>query len=442
MRDLLILLLLMSLAPVVLVGPQAAVLLWAWASLLSPSTYLYGFTAQIRYTEIFAIAAIVLVVIAEGRKLPRSNLTTWLLAIFVIHASLSTFLSEADPEITREIWENLLKVLALSAVVLITIDSKIRLHTLLIVISLALGFHATTEGLKFILSGGSHHIFGPQRSSFVDNNHYAAVLLMVIPITGFLAKWTDNKFSKLAFQFVFVLMIVTVIGTFSRGGFLGLLAIGSIVAWRSRGRLRAWAVLVPALLLVSLVIPDDWFTRIDTIRTADQDNSFMGRVIAWKISILIALDNPVFGGGFRAVQDLAIWQQQSINFDRLRFIPTAPVFEDSRAAHSIYFEVLGDLGFVGLALFLGIFATAWRNATKLRRQLSESIGGRESWAYDLAGTIQLSLAAFLVSGAALSFAYFDLAYLLVAMSSILAGLYLRSERARPPRFPDLGGSAK
>src|SRR5947208_10492047 len=107
---------------------------------------------------------------------------------------------------------------------------------------------------------------------------------------------------------------------------------------------------------------------MDTIMTADQDESFMGRVIAWKQSTLIALDHPWFGGGFFAVQDPVLWTQYRRVFHRLDFIPTSePAEQAVYAAHSIYFQVLGDLGFAGLIIFLSILITAWRNASAIMK---------------------------------------------------------------------------
>jgi len=89
----------------------------------------------------------------------------------------------------------------------------------------------------------------------------------------------------------------------------------------------------------------------------------------------------------------------------------------AHAAHSIYFQVLGDLGFVGLALYLLLLAAAWRNASLA---IKHSLANPEvRWAHDLARTFQYCLLPFIVSGAALSMAYFDLAFVLVALTAVL-----------------------
>src|SRR6185312_11347545 len=154
------------------------------------------------------------------------------------------------------------------------------------------------------------------------------------------------------------------------------------------------------------------------IEDVSQDSSFMGRVIAWKINTLAAIEHPLTGAGFHSTQDLAVWNHLSQNFSALDIIPTRrPDTVMAHAAHSIYFQVLGDLGFVGLGLYLLLLAVAWRNASLAIKQ---SLANPEvRWAHDLGRTFQYCLLPFIVSGAALSMAYFDLAFVLVALTAVL-----------------------
>jgi probable O-glycosylation ligase (exosortase A-associated) len=168
---------------------------------------------------------------------------------------------------------------------------------------------------------------------------------------------------------------------------------------------------------------------MDTIKTADQDNSFMGRVIAWKQSTLLALDNPIFGGGFHAIQDIAIWHKYAQGFRKLDFIPTDdPNPVHAFAAHSIYFQTLGDLGFVGLGIFIAILISSWRNAAAIIRASRDR--PEWDWARDLAKNLQYSIFAYVIAGAALNMAYFDFMYMIFALLAALRRLVVRSSEAQ------------
>ena len=101
----------------------------------------------------------------------------------------------------------------------------------------------------------------------------------------------------------------------------------------------------------------------------------------------------------------------------LDFVPTDPAGPMPRAAHSIYFEVLGDMGFVGLGLFVAMLASMAVNLRRVRRLAREQANLR--WAFDLAFALQGSLVAYMVAGAALSMAYVDLVYVLAAATVTL-----------------------
>ncbi len=138
-------------------------------------------------------------------------------------------------------------------------------------------------------------------------------------------------------------------------------------------------------LVVVQFMPQEWFDRMATIKTYEQDQSAKGRLDSWLWAFNLA-SRRFFGGGFEA-------------------------FSRRLDAHSIYFEVLGEHGFVGLLLFLLLWAFAWMAASRIRRQ-AEKIEDM-AWLAMLMRMTQVALAAYLATGAFLGMAYFDYPYNLV-----------------------------
>jgi probable O-glycosylation ligase (exosortase A-associated) len=101
-----------------------------------------------------------------------------------------------------------------------------------------------------------------------------------------------------------------------------------------------------------------------------------------------------------------------------------------RAIHSIYFNVLGDQGFVGLLLFLGLLFATWRKCSKVRKRTRDV--PELKWAFDLASMLQVSLVAFVTGGTFLPMAYFDLTYQLMALPALLAAYVLQAVADRSP----------
>ena len=101
---------------------------------------------------------------------------------------------------------------------------------------------------------------------------------------------------------------------------------------------------------------------------------------------------------------------------------------------SIYFEILGDTGFVGLGVFLAIMATGFNNLRVIRRL---TVNRPEwAWATDLAYALRLTLVAYAVSGAALSMAYFELYYVFTTLISVLRKHVETEVNAPKPQIRD------
>jgi len=118
----------------------------------------------------------------------------------------------------------------------------------------------------------------------------------------------------------------------------------------------------------------------------------------------LANDRPLTGGGFDAYANW-IYDKYNPSYDGPRY-----------AAHSIYFQVLGEHGWVALVLFLLFWALVWRMCSQVARLAQ----GRSEyhWAYWLAQMIKVSIVAYLVGGAFLNLAYWDVPYYLFVAIAI------------------------
>jgi probable O-glycosylation ligase (exosortase A-associated) len=170
--------------------------------------------------------------------------------------------------------------------------------------------------------------------------------------------------------------------------------------------------------MIALLAPASWTDRMQTIKSADEDSSFMGRVEAWQVSSEIAISNPVFGGGFHAVQVQTVWDQFKGKGGLLSFIDTGMTSARARSAHSIYFEVLGDRGFVGLFLFLAILMRAIVNIVYIRSVVIDR-SVEFGWAGDLSRTLMVVIVIYIFGGAALNIAYYEILYATIMLTEVL-----------------------
>ena len=406
----------LGLVPMAFMDGFIAFLLWIFTTLMSPANYLYGFMQGFRYVFVFAgIAALLLMLgrVKERGKFPW-NASTVLLLFFVVHGMLSAaFALQPNPLLEIRV-ETFWKGMALALMAPFFLSSRWRIHMTLVVLALGLGFHAVVDGLKVIASGGTHNVVGVTSSSLTDNNLYALGMAMLVPLLMYLYRYSAHRYAKLVAVFGVVVTIMTIIGTNSRGGFLALAVVGFWYWLTSHRKLTSLVVLAVLAFGVVQMAPERWFDRIESIRTAGEDDSFMNRVAAWRVSASIASDHPVFGGGFNAVQNYWIWDEHK---DRPSLFAVDMSKYTPKAAHSIYFQVLGDLGYVGLLLFLALLISAFYARARVKRIYAKTQRGL--WALDLSNAGCLSLVAFMAAGGGVSLAYFELVYFLIVMLSLL-----------------------
>ncbi len=413
MRDLLFAGVWALLLPLNFAAAHVGVLLWVWVALLSPNEMLYGFMGAVPFNKIVAIITLALVFLQKDKKDVYLDTVSWLLILFAASITMSWANSIISVPDGDALYEKALKIIVLALTITAVMTTRHRIHLLVMIITVSYGFVGVTEGLMSIASGGGHKILGT--GSIGDNNSVATTMLMIIPLLFYLAKYSAVAVVRMGFWTVLGLCLVTVVMTFSRGGFVGLLVLAAFTIKNTRNKFASFAIVATAGLLVFELAPESWFARLSTMENAGNDSSFMGRVVAWKVSLLIALDHPFFGGGMHAVQRLLVWSTYKESLHRVNFVTTPPPDDIPHAAHSVYFELLGDLGFTGLILFLAIITITYWNCTRIGRM---SRGNPSlAWADDLSRMLQISIVVYLVTSAALSMGYFELVYVLIGLIS-------------------------
>ena len=403
--------------------PFIGLSLWLWSSLVPINTWAYGFSTSIRWNLIFALTTIIGYSLSKHKPKFQGDLLFTLILVFAFHMTLSSIMHNSNDIVVWREYEFFIKAIVFFVFACLIVEKPLHFEGLLWACTLSIGAKACIEGMKFIHSGGGH-VVRPLSTQFSDNNLGALASLIVIPLMMYLYTRYQHKIVKLGLGSFIFLNVMFIIGSDSRGGFVGLLALGAYFFWKSKRKLVVSLLIMVFGILVLQFADQDWLERMQTINEATEDGSFMSRIMAWKLSIILAINHPVFGGGFNAVAWGPTWLGLLQQFSMLDFIPT-PVPSSIYVAHSIYFQVLGDVGFVGFFWYTSILWFTFRGLTVVRKK------SLEPWVASLAVYTQLSFVAFLVAGAALSSPYNDLFLLMVAITILLKRRLLKEKVTNP-----------
>jgi probable O-glycosylation ligase (exosortase A-associated) len=390
-------------------------MLWAWIALCAPQQYMYGFVGTLPLDKIAVGVTFISVFIDQTKRKPYIDTHILLVGLFVLQGAISYSVGLSNLDRSYDLLDKMLKIYALCFVMTMAGRGRVQIHAMVIIICLGMGIHGALEGLKYIASAGGHKVMAP--SSIGDNNYLAMATVMVLPLLVYLFRYSEARLIRFCFLGAALACFAGVVATGSRGGLIGLGVLGVFLVLQSRRKLLtllAVTVLGGGLLALA---PSQWTERMHTISTASQDDSFMSRVSSWKLNTIVALERPLVGGGYDALENWAVFDIYKPKFHMLDDVISSPEPTIAFAAHSIYFETLGDLGFPGFFLFMAILFTGFRNLGRILR----ATRGNESllWAHDLAVLFRLSLIVFMVCGALLSAAYFELLYIMLTQVSVL-----------------------
>ncbi|HTO40734.1 MAG TPA: putative O-glycosylation ligase, exosortase A system-associated [Rhizomicrobium sp.] len=427
MRDIALVAMIFGCVPVILRYPFAGVLVWAWISIAVPHQEAWGFSNSIPLNLIVAGATIAGWMFSKDRQLPPTHFIYWTFIVFLVWVTFNSFFALA-PSWSWEFWDRCWKTIVLGLFAAAMATNKVRLHALIWVVVISLFYYGVKGGIFTLTTGGQYHVLGPPNSFIGDNNCLALALLMVLPLANYLRLQTRRKWLATGTLIAMGFTVIAIIGSYSRGAMLGLAAVCLAGLFRTKHRFLYLALVTVLVVPVFQFMPASFHERIQSISQAETDESFQGRVSAWKVAYYCARDYFPLGVGFYGPQRNAVYHT---------YLPG----EEAHAAHSIYFQVLGEHGFIGLGIYLVLIAAAFVTSTRIRK-LTRGVPGLE-WNYQLASMIQVSLIAFCVGGAALSLAYYDVFILNVALLLPLlkiAHATVAARRAVKPVVDDLPGA--
>ncbi len=398
MRDIVVTLAVFGSLPFILARPYIGILVWSWLGYMNPHRLAWGFSTEMPFAFMVALATFAAILMSQEKKQIPWTRETKLLLAFTAWMFITTVFA-MYPWLAWPQWDKVWKIMLMTFVTLMVINDRRRLDLLVVVIALSLAFYGVKGGIFVLTGGGAHNVRGPNGSFIADRNSIGLALLMTLPLLWYVRLQAKQMWQRHALLAAASLTLIAVIGTHSRGALVGLAAVALFFLMKARNRFSIIMAAIPLVLVVLYVMPQEWFDRMHTIETYDEDSSAQGRLYAWGNAIEIANQHWI-GGGFRAVTGYG-----------------------GTDSHSNWFGVLGEQGWIGLAMFMLLHVFTWRSASQIIKLTAPH--KELMWARDLSAMIQVSLVAYMSAGSFLGLQYFDLFYHLIVIVVITKVLVQR-----------------
>jgi putative inorganic carbon (HCO3(-)) transporter len=355
------------------------------------------FPAELGTFPLVKIVAVTTLVMYSVSKLMRKQpMTFWpielkcLLIIMAIGVVLIPSAANRQDSIDK-LTDSLEKVAIIFVLIINLVDTRARLIKMLdllvvcgAVLALA-AIHSYVVGEYLVKDKGvGVRIAGLVGGIFGNPNDLATALDMLLPFSVVQAL-TGRGLRRLFYLTVSAVMALAVVFTFSRGGFLGLVAVAGLTIWKL-GRHNRAAILFGSFILLGVVllsVPNGYGARLGSILHIENDatGSAQERQELLTKAFGVAVHHPIVGVGLGNFHIYSIHE---------------------KAAHNSYLETSAELGLAGLLAYLIIIFAPLRKLTALQRSIAKRGAGgsglslEDRGAYYLSVGLQATLVAYLV----------------------------------------------
>ena len=411
MRDILLTLIFVALVPAIVRHPEVGAYAWVWISMMNPHKLTYGFA----YSLPFAQAIVLLTILGyffkkEKQPLPMNGGVA-ILFLLIFWVTLTSFFAIGAQDRVWDRWIFFMKIQFMIIFTLLLLRDRKQIEILIWLIVLSIGIYGVKGGIWTLLTGGGGRVWGPSGGLLQENNSLAVALVMILPLVYYLMSMAKTRWLRWGLIASMVFIAFSILGSQSRGALVALLAMAALLGLKGKYPVRSSVALLVLVAGAIAFMPATWVDRMDTIQTYSSDSSALSRIYTWHTMWNVALDRPLVGAGF-AADTPEVFASYAPNDARYEAF-----FGRIYVAHSIYFQALGEHGFPGLLLYLGLWVWVWFSAGRTAKA-AEALPGMQDWAPLLMRMCQVSTVGFCAGGAFLSMMYFDFPYYLIAIVTL------------------------
>jgi len=369
-----------------------------------------------RTLAVFVLASFFL----HGNKLRFPLVTKWFLAFYgaMLVAIPLAFWQSNSMQFCIAFVE--VVVFHLLIVALLTTEERIKQFVILNVC--LVGWLGGTALLMYA-QGVRIVTMGIERSSGItssggDPNTLGITLVTAMPLEFLLMSKGNGRWVRLLGLGVFLLSLETIITTGSRTSFFtfGVLVILLILS-DFRRKAKFLPILVVAIPLLWLAIPEQYKARYETVDNLKDDDSYQNRVLSWQGGVQMFLHNPLTGVGPDNYTDA----------NGSKYWPGQP--KHWLNAHSLFFKLIGELGIVGVITFGGYLVTLIGLNFKMARRRMQRGAGIMAQKFPL--YCNMSLFLLLITGYSAHNLYRSTWFILGAITGAVGLLQVREMAADP-----------
>ena len=410
MRDYVVLIFLAGCIYAALKKPWLGVLSLAVFSYLNPHAYAWGFVRSLPvYYVLFLVVAFRTFTAKDKDSIPKDWRITVFIILWIYFAITST--QAYFPDIAWQRFWLVTKIYLPFFFTLVLINTRFKLYCLVVTIAASIGIVAVKGGLFAILHGFSARVYGPPATQFEENNAFAVAMLICIPLLLIWQRETRNSLFKKGILLAIPIIYAASLCSWSRGALITMTVLTLMLILNSKHKLLAIPLVLVGAFIVKDYLPQEWFGRMHTLETYQEDSSAMSRIQAWTDGWNHTLEHPFVGAGFDG------WREVT-----------------QRDWHSSYVEMFSEHGFIAFGLWLSLIVGTLISMTTLPKKTFQ-VEGME-WVANYCFMLRASLICYMVGTAFLGLSYWDLLYHLIFIAVLVKKIALEELATKQKNYVD------
>lgn len=410
MRDYVVLIFLAGCIYAALKKPWLGVLSLAVFSYLNPHAYAWGFVRSLPvYYVLFLVVAFRTFTAKDKDSIPKDWRITVFILLWIYFAITST--QAYFPDIAWQRFWFVTKIYLPFFFTLVLINTRFKLYCLVVTIAASIAIVAVKGGLFAILHGFSARVYGPPATQFEENNAFAVAMLICIPLLLIWQRETCNSLFKKGILLAIPIIYAASLCSWSRGALITMTVLTLMLILNSKHKFLAIPLVLVGAFFVKDYLPQEWFGRMHTLETYQEDSSAMSRIQAWTDGWNHTLEHPFVGAGFDG------WREVT-----------------QRDWHSSYVEMFSEHGFIAFGLWLSLIVGTLISMTTLPKKTFQ-VEGME-WVANYCFMLRASLICYMVGTAFLGLSYWDLLYHLIFIAVLVKKIALEELATKQKNYVD------
>jgi probable O-glycosylation ligase (exosortase A-associated) len=399
--------------------PFLFVLTYAYIDIVSPQRLTYLLLNSVPISLIAVALSVIGWAVADDKQGLRIAPRQLLILALLGYCGWTTLHADFRLEALDK-WDWVWKALLFAAFLPLTLRTKLRIEALLLFMILSAASIIILGGIKTLAGGGGYgelDLMVANNSGLYEGSTISTVAICIIPLILWFTRYgtvfaPDWKVKCFCAALIFACLLIPV-GTSTRTGLLCIGLLGVLMLRNVKRRLL-YLGLVGALGVMAVpFLPTAFTERMGTIKSYQGDDSASTRVAVWKWTIDYARTHP-FGGGFEAYRgnQIAYEKVEVSGEGNNATVKTTLTTDKARAYHSAYFEMLGEQGYVGLAMWLLLSIAGILRMEVLQHRYRKPAPGDE-WIAPLAAALENAHIVYLLGACFIAIAFQPFIYMLV-----------------------------